>query len=77
MSYIARLAYAEDWTWFDADGHALTDSEVAAMTDTDRAEAFLNGWYAKGSTGSGSSMGTMSGGPGGDHTGDGGTGAEF
>ena len=69
MSYIARLAYAEDWTWFDADGHALTDSEVAAMTDTDRAEAFLNGWYAKGSTGSGSSMGAMSGGPGGDHTG--------
>ena len=69
QAYIARLAYAEDWTWFDADGHALTDSEVAAMTDTDRAEAFLNGWYAKGSTGSGSSMGAMSGGPGGDHTG--------
>ena len=69
QAYIARLAYAEDWTWFDADGHALTDSEVAAMTDTDRAEAFLNGWYAKGSTGSGSSMGAMPGGPGGDHTG--------
>ena len=69
QAYIARLAYAEDWTWFDADGHALTDSEVAAMTDTDRAEAFLNGWYAKGSTGSGSSMGAMSGGPGGDSAG--------
>ena len=69
QAYIDRLAYAEDWTWFDADGHALTDSEVAAMTDTDRAEAFLNGWYAKGSTGSGSSMGAMSGGPGGDSAG--------
>ena len=69
QAYIDRLAYAEDWTWFDADGHALTDSEVAAMTDTDRAEAFLNGWYAKGSTGSGSSMGAMSGGPGGDNAG--------
>lgn len=69
QAYIDRLAYAEDWTWFDADGYALTDSEVAAMTDTDRAEAFLNGWYAKGSTGSGSSMGTMSGGPGGDSAG--------
>lgn len=69
QAYIDRLAYAEDWTWFDADGYALTDSEVAAMTDTDRAAAFLNGWYAKGSTGSGSSMGAMSGGPGGDNAG--------
>ena len=68
QAYIARLAYAEDWTWFDADGNALTDSEVAAMTDTDRAEAFLNGWYAKGSTGSGSAGGMM-GGPGGDNAG--------
>ena len=55
--YISRLAYAEDWTWFDADGNALSDGEVAAMTDADRAEAFLNGWYAKGSTGSGSTDG--------------------
>ena len=69
QAYIDRLAYAEDWTWFDADGYALTDSEVAAMTDTDRAEAFLNGWYTKGSTGSGSSMDAMSGGPGGDSAG--------
>ena len=68
QDYIDRLAYAEDWTWFDADGNALSDSEVAAMTDTDRAEAFLNGWYAKGSTGSGSEGGMM-GGPGGDNAG--------
>ncbi len=60
--YIARLAYAEDWTWFDEDGNALSDSVVAAMTDDDRAEAFINGWYAKGSTGSESAG--MSGGPG-------------
>ncbi len=68
QAYIDRLAYAEDWTWFGSDGSALSDSEVAAMTDADRTEAFLNGWYAKGSTGSGSSGGMM-GGPGGDHAG--------
>ena len=68
QDYIDRLAYAEDWTWFDADGNALSDSEVAAMTDADRAEAFLNGWYAKGSTGSGSTGGAMAG-PGGDSAG--------
>ena len=45
--YIARLAYAEDWTWFDASGNALSDSEVAAMTDADRTEAFISGAYAK------------------------------
>ena len=65
--YISRLAYADDWTWFDADGNALTDDEVAAMTDADRAKAFISGAYAKGSTGSGSS--DMGGGPGGDRAG--------
>lgn len=65
--YIARLAYAEDWTWFDANGAALSDSDVAAMTDEDRAEAFITGAYAKGSTGSGT--GGMEGGPGGDSAG--------
>ena len=69
QDYIDRLAYAEDWTWFDADGNALSDSEVAAMTDADRAEAFLNGWYAKGSTGNSSSAGGMMAGPGGDNAG--------
>ena len=71
QDYIDRLAYAEDWTWFGSDGTALSDSEVAAMTDADRAEAFINGWYVKGSTGS--SSGKMSGGsgagPNGDSTG--------
>ena len=62
QDYIDRLAYAEDWTWFDGEGNALTDEEVAAMTDADRGEAFVNGWYAKGSTGS---SGGMDGGPGG------------
>ena len=61
--YIARLDYAEDWTWFDANGSALSDAEVAAMTTADRAQAFVSGLYAKGSTGSGSS--SMSGSPGG------------
>ena len=65
--YIARLAYAEDWTWFDASGNALSDSEVAAMTDADRAEAFISGSYAKGSTGS--TSGGMQGGSGGDSAG--------
>ena len=63
QDYIDRLSYAEDWTWFNSDGTALSDSEVAAMTDADRAEAFINGWYVKGSTGS--SSGGMEGGPGG------------
>ena len=63
QDYIDRLAYAEDWTWFNSDGTALSDSEVAAMTDADRAEAFINGWYVKGSTGS--SSGSMEGGHGG------------
>ena len=62
QDYIDRLSYAEDWTWFNSDGEALSDSEVAAMTDADRTEAFINGWYAKGSTGSGSDG--MMGGPG-------------
>ncbi len=63
QDYIDRLSYAEDWNWFGSDGTALSDSEVAAMTDEDRAEAFINGWYTKGSTGSGSD--NMMGGPGG------------
>nr|MCR4653335.1 hypothetical protein [Eubacterium sp.] len=67
QDYIDRLAYAEDWTWFNESGTALSDSEVAAMTDADRAEAFINGWYVKGSTGS--SSGGMEGGPGGDSAG--------
>ena len=63
QDYTDRLSYAEDWTWFNSDGTALSDSEVAAMTDADRAEASINGWYVKGSTGS--SSGGMEGGSGG------------
>ncbi len=57
--YLARLDYTEDWTWFGTDGAALSDSEVAAMTNEDRALAFIEGRYAKGSSGS------SQGGPGG------------
>ncbi len=61
--YLDSLDYAEGWTWFDEDGNALSDEEVAAMTSADKATAFLEGHYAKGSSGG---MGNMSGGmPGG------------
>ena len=61
--YVDNLAYAEGWTWFDAEGNALSDDEVAAMTDADRTQAFIEGRYAKGSTGRG--MGGPGGGMGG------------
>lgn len=51
--YVDNLDYAEDWTWFDEDGNALSDEEVAAMTSEDRAEAFLEGRYAKGTSSNG------------------------
>ena len=47
-----NLDYAEGWTWFDADGAPLSDEDTAAMTHTDRVEAFLEGRYAKGSSAS-------------------------
>lgn len=59
--YVDSLDYAEGWTWFDADGNALTDEEVAAMTAQDKAEVFLEGRYAKSSTG-GMGGGMMAGG---------------
>ena len=49
--YLNNLGYAEGWTWFDADGNALSDEAVAAMTAQDKAAAFIEGRYAKGSTG--------------------------
>lgn len=58
--YVDNLDYAEGWTWFDTDGSALSDEAVAAMTAADKAQAFIEGRYAKGSTG-----GRM-GGPGGE-----------
>ena len=59
--YVDNLDYAEGWTWFGSDGAALTDEEVAAMTTVDKAQAFIEGRYAKGS--SGSSMGGPGGNP--------------
>ena len=58
--YLDNLDYSEGWTWFDEDGNALSDEDVAAMTSADKAEAFIEGRYAKSS-----STGGM-GGPGGD-----------
>ena len=52
QDYLDRLDYAEDWTWFDADGNALSDEEVASMSSSDKAQAFIEGRYAKSSSGS-------------------------
>lgn len=63
--YLDNLDYADDWTWFDESGSALSDAEVAAMTMQDKEKAFLEGRYAK-STSSGSGPGGAAGGaPGG------------
>ena len=48
--YLSDLDYADDWTWFDDDGNALSDKEVAAMTTADKAQAFIEGRFAKGSS---------------------------
>ena len=61
--YLDRLDYADGWTWFDAEGNALSDSDVAAMTANDKAKAFIEGRYAKSE--SNNSMGQMGGAPGG------------
>ena len=59
--YLANLDYAEGWTWFDAEGNAMTDEQVSAMTTQEKAEAFIEGRYAASSSGKGGMMG----GPGG------------
>ena len=59
--YLDNLDYADGWTWFGTDGSALSDAEVAAMTSADKAQAFLEGRYAK-SDSSGSTMGNAAGG---------------
>lgn len=48
--YLDNLDYAEDWTWFDAEGHALSDEAVAVMSSADKAQAFIEGRYAKSSS---------------------------
>jgi len=65
--YLDNLDYADGWTWFDSDGNALSDSEVASMTTEDKAQAFIEGRYTKSS--SGDSMGGEAM-PGGDATGE-------
>lgn len=61
--YVDNLDYAEGWTWFDADGNALSDEEVASMTSEEKAQAFLEGRYAKSSSGGmGGGHGDMAGG---------------
>ncbi|MCR4673732.1 MAG: hypothetical protein K5675_01885, partial [Lachnospiraceae bacterium] len=60
--YLDNLDYAEGWTWFNEDGSAMSDEEVAAMTSADKATAFIEGRYAESSSGEGG----MEGGPGGD-----------
>lgn len=57
--YLDNLDYAEGWTWFDEDGNALSDDEVAAMTTEDKAQAFIEGRYAKGTSGGTDDMGNM------------------
>ena len=51
--YLDNLDYTSGWTWFDEDGNALSDDEVAAMTTEEKAEAFIEGRYAEGSSSSG------------------------
>ena len=49
--YLENLDYADDWTWFDSDGNALSDESVSKMTTEEKAQAFLEGRYAKGESG--------------------------
>ncbi len=71
--YLDNLDYAEDWTWFDESGNALSDEEVAAMTTEDKAKAFIEGRYTKSETSKEGPGGAMPGGNGG-HGGNGGPG---
>ncbi|MCC8192231.1 MAG: hypothetical protein LIO41_04235 [Ruminococcus sp.] len=64
--YVDNLDYDDGWTWFDSDGNALSDEEVAAMTTAEKAQAFIEGRYAQSSSGSGGEIGGMGGGPTGD-----------
>lgn len=43
--------YADDWTWFDSDGNALSDESVSQLSTEEKAQAFLEGRYAKGKSG--------------------------
>lgn len=60
--YVDNLDYAEGWTWFDADGNALSDEDVATMTTADKAQAFIEGRYTAASSGRGGMGGFPGGG---------------
>lgn len=59
--YIDNLDYSENWTWFDNNGNALSDTEVASMTTSDKVLAFLEGRYTKGTSNNGDIQGGPSG----------------
>lgn len=48
--YLDSLDYSDGYTWFDEDGNALSDSEVASMTTEEKAEAFIEGRYTEGTS---------------------------
>lgn len=61
--YLDNLDYADGWTWFDENGNALSDDQVASMTSEEKAQAFIEGRYAKASNnGMGGPGGGMPGG---------------
>lgn len=49
--YLNQLDYAKDWTWFDANGKALSNEETAKLTTEEKAKAFLEGRYTKSASG--------------------------
>ncbi len=63
QQYVDALACGAGWTWFDETGAPLSDSAVAEMTDEDRTIAFVEGRYAKGSSGGMGGPGGMGGTP--------------
>lgn len=60
--YLNNLDYTSGWTWFNADGSAMTDAQVAAMTTADKEKAFIEGCYAASTTNQGGPGGGMPGG---------------
>lgn len=63
--YLDNLDYSEGWTWFDTNGNALSNDAVAAMTSADKAQAFIEGRYTKGSSGGKGNLGDLPSGMGG------------
>ncbi|MCD8046979.1 MAG: hypothetical protein LUE90_10245 [Clostridiales bacterium] len=57
--YLDNLDYTDGWTWFDEDGNALSDDEVAAMTTEEKAAAFIEGRYTVRSSTSGGMDGDL------------------